>query len=291
MEPGKIGAFTIEAVRELGAKVAPVDLFPEAVPERLAPHRHWLEPHFMTPDGRFRFVIRTYVVRTGRSTILVDTCYGNHKQRSSVDVGGHMLQTRYIEDLAALGVAPDEVDFVFCTHLHPDHVGWNTRLVDGRWVPTFPKAQYLFGEADWSYFSAVPAGGYGTESLLDSVIPVVDAGQARFYEGTYEVETGVVVTPSPGHTPGHSCLRLDSAGERALIIGDLMHHPIQCAEPSWELMVGGDSPTMDRAACAASRLRCLEDAGESGAFMFGAHWDLPRFGRVRPDGGAWRLDL
>jgi len=291
MEAAKIGAFTVEAVREMGSKIAPVDLFPEATPERLAEHRHWLEPHFMTPDGRFRFVIRTYVVKTGRSTILVDTCYGNHKQRSKMDVGGNMLQTRYLEDLAALGVPPESVDFVFCTHLHPDHVGWNTTLVDGRWVPTFPKAQYLFGAADWSYFSSVPIGGYGNESLVDSVIPIVEAGQAVFYTGEHELETGVVTAPSPGHTPGHSCLRLDSAGERGLVIGDLMHHPIQCAEPGWELTVGGQSPTMDIEECARSRLLCLEEAGESGAFVFGAHWDLPRLGRVKADRSAWRVDL
>jgi glyoxylase-like metal-dependent hydrolase (beta-lactamase superfamily II) len=285
-----IGAFTVEAVRESGSAGKPTYLFPDATPERLAPYRHWLEPHFLTPAGRFTMVIRTYVIRTERSVMLVDTCFGNHKERSGVDTVGHMLDTPWLEDLAALGVAPEDVDIVFCTHLHPDHVGWNTRFVDGRWVPTFPNARYFFGADDWSHFSATPETGYGYDSLHDSVIPVVEANLAVFYGREHEVDTGVVVTPSPGHTPGHSCLRLDSAGARGLVIGDLMHHPVQCAEPGWELTVGTEMLTMDPARCMQSRRECLGEAAESGALVFAAHWDQPGGCRVRADGDVWRLD-
>jgi len=287
----KVGSFTVEHVREIESTMNPIRLFPEATPERLAPHRHWLEPHFMTPEGRFHFTVRSYVVRTDQSVILVDTCFGNHKERSGADAGGGMLQTNYLEDLAALGIAPDAVDIVFCTHLHADHVGWNTTLVDGRWVPTFPNARYFFGADDWSYFSGLGDDEYGAEALVDSVIPVVEANQAVFYGPEHEVETGVVVAPSPGHTPGHSCLRLASGGEQGLVIGDLMHHPVQCAEPTWELSVGGQTMTMDLETCARSRLACLEDASESNALLFAAHWDQPGGGHVRPEGDAWRLEL
>jgi len=291
MEPAKVGAFTVEAVREVGSSIDPLSVFPDATPERLAPHRHWLEPHFMTTEGRFRFVIRTYVIKTDRSVILVDTCYGNHKERSSIDAGGHRLRTGYLDELAGLGVAPDAVDFVFCTHLHPDHVGWNTRLVDGRWVPTFPNAQYLFGADDWSYFSEIAEGAYGYDSLQDSVIPIVEASQAVFYGHDHDLETGVVVAPSPGHTPGHSCLRLESAGQHALLIGDMMHHPVQCAEPTWEMAIGGQTITMDVTTSAQSRRRYLEELGAMNASVFAAHWDQPRAGRVRPEGHSWRLEL
>lgn len=243
----------------------------------------------MTAEGRFRFVVRTYVVRTHRNIILVDTCFGNHKERSGIDVGGHMLQTGYLEDLARLRVVPEAVDFVFCTHLHPDHVGWNTRLVDGRWVPTFPNARYLFGADDWSYFSAIADGVYGYESLQDSVLPIVEARQAVFYGAEHEVESGVVVAASPGHTPGHACLRLDSAGEHAVFIGDLMHHPIQCAEPTWEMAFGGHTLTMDVATSAQSRRRYLEQVTETNAYIFAAHWNQPRAERVRLDRDVWRL--
>jgi len=291
MDALKLGTFTVETVREIGSRIAPQSLFPDATPELLAAQRDWLTPHFLTDDGRFRFVIRTYVVKTDRSVILVDTCFGNHKQRSSVDGVGHMLETPYLEDLAALGVAPEAVDVVFCTHLHPDHVGWNTRLVDGRWVPTFPNARYLFGADDWSYFSELPEGGYGADALQDSVIPVVEAEQAVFYGDAHEVEGGVVAAASPGHTPGHSCLRLTSAGERALIIGDLIHHPIQCAEPAWELSVGGQSLTMDPATSEQSRRRVLEELSETNAYVFAAHWDQPPAVRVREHGDAWRVEV
>jgi glyoxylase-like metal-dependent hydrolase (beta-lactamase superfamily II) len=284
-----VGEFSVNAVREVGSSIDPLSVFPDATPQRLAPHRHWLEPHFMTAEGRFRFVVRTYVIRTNRNIILVDTCFGNHKERSGIDVGGHMLQTGYLEDLARLGVVPEAVDFVFCTHLHPDHVGWNTRLVDGRWVPTFPNARYLFGADDWSYFNAIADGVYGYESLQDSVLPIVKARQAVFYGAEHEVEPGVVVAPSPGHTPGHSCLCLDSAGEHAVFIGDLMHHPIQCAEPTWEMAFGGHTLTMDVATSAQSRRRYLEQVTETNAYIFAAHWNQPQAERVRLDRDVWRL--
>jgi glyoxylase-like metal-dependent hydrolase (beta-lactamase superfamily II) len=284
MEKLRLGDFEIDSVLETGIDLDPVTSFPDATPAALAPHRHWLEPQFMTPEGHFKMAIQSHVIRTAHHLIVVDTCFGNDKDRAGGY--GHMLNNPFLERLKQAGVPPEAVDFVFCTHLHTDHVGWNTRLKDGRWVPTFPNAKYLFGREDWSYFKDITPQDYGYDSIQDSVRPVVDAKQAVFVGGGFEIESGIVVTPSPGHTPGHASLALNSRGQQAMMVGDLLHHPVQCAEPSWELRL-----TLDPATCQASRRQCLEQLSESNGYLVAAHFNVPRAGRVVRDGKAWRLKL
>jgi glyoxylase-like metal-dependent hydrolase (beta-lactamase superfamily II) len=284
MDTLRLGDFAIDTVLEIDIDLDPPESFPDATPEALAPHRHWLEPHFMTPRGHFRMVVQTYVIRTSRHLIIVDTCFGNDKER---DGGyGHRLGTPFLERLRHAGVAPEKVDFVFCTHLHTDHVGWNTRLENGRWVPSFPNARYLFGREDWTYFRGITASDYGYAAIQDSVKPIVEAKQAVFVESGFELEDGILVTPSPGHTPGHASLALRSRGQNAMMVGDLLHHPVQCAEPSWELRL-----TLDPTTAQASRRRCLEELCESNGYLLAAHFNAPHAGQVVPQGRAWRLKL
>ena len=238
MNPVALGRVRVEAVVETAGPTRPTWLFPAATPEALEPHRAWLAPHFVDAEGRLRQSVHTFVVKAPDLTVLVDTCIGNDKDR-----GGrrpfHMLRTTFLEELRAGGVDPEAVDVVICTHLHVDHVGWNTRLADGRWVPTFPRARYLFARREWEHWTSEEDDG--TKRILaDSVAPVLDAGLADLVEMDHRVSDGIWLEPTPGHTPGHVSVRLASDGADAVITGDLMHHPVQVAEPAWQSVFDTD---------------------------------------------------
>ena len=198
----------------------------------------------------------------------------------------HERRGNFLQDLQAAGVAPEAVDFVLCTHLHIDHVGWNTRLQNGRWAPTFPRARYLFGRKDWEYFAANDAAvGGGRDVVDESVRPVVEAGQVDLIDGEHAIEDGVVIEPLPGHTPGQVSLRLTSQGKVALMTGDLMHHPVQCAEPQWNSVACADAD-MARAA----RRRFLERYAETDVLILTAHFAAPTGGHIVTAGDAWRFE-
>ena len=174
---------------------------------------------------------------------------------------------------------------VVCTHLHIDHVGWNTRLEQGRWVPTFPRARYLFGRKDWEYFSANDAAvGAGRDVIDESVRAVVEAGLVDLIDGSHAIEDGVIIEPLAGHTPGQLSLRLTSNGEEALLTGDLMHHPVQCAEPDWNSVACADA---ERAR--AARRRVLERYADTDVLVLTAHFAAPTGGRIVTAGDAWRF--
>ena len=168
---------------------------PDCDEEALAAECGWLQPHFHHPEtDRLIMSVHSYVVRTPKHTILIDTCVGNDKNRPSTEPW-HQLQTPWLENLRAMGVAPEEVDYVMCTHLHVDHVGWNTRLVDGRWVPTFPNAKYLFHKDEYAHWLAAEEaaqGGQGSGSsdgcFIDSVLPVMEAGQAVLVDNGHSLD-------------------------------------------------------------------------------------------------------
>ncbi|HMH76417.1 MAG TPA: MBL fold metallo-hydrolase, partial [Candidatus Udaeobacter sp.] len=221
----EVGRLRIGAVVETAGPTRPTWLFPSATPEGLDRHRAWLAPHFLDTEGRLLQSVHTFVVKTPDLTVLVDTCIGNDKDR-----GGrrpfHMLRTGFLDTLRAAGVAPDAVDVVICTHLHVDHVGWNTRLDDGRWFPTFPRARYLFARREWEHWTSEDDDGT-RRIMADSVAPVLDAGLAELVSMDHQVTDEIRLEPTPGHTPGHVSVRLTSRGADAVITGDLMHHPVQ----------------------------------------------------------------
>jgi len=226
--------------------------------------------------------VHTFVIRSSDLTVLVDTCIGNDKDR-----GGrrpfHMLRTAFLEDLRAAGVAPEAVDVVICTHLHVDHVGWNTRLADGRWVPTFPRARYLFARREWEHWTSDAEDG--TKRILaDSVAPVLDAGLAELVEMDHRVADGIWLEPTPGHTPGHVSVRLHADGADAVITGDLMHHPVQVAEPAWQSAFDTD-PAQARE---TRRAFCARYADRPVAVL-GTHFHHPTAGRIVRHRDAWRF--
>ena len=282
------GDTTVERLVEAeGPSFFPAFILPDSEEAALAAEMDWLLPHFHHPEtGRFLMSLHTYVVRTPHHTILVDTCVGNDKERPSTKPW-HRLQTPWLDDLAAMGVAPEAVDFVLCTHLHVDHVGWNTRLVDGRWVPTFPNARYIFSKAEYAHWEAEAAGAVGAagrsgavdDCFADSVLPVVEAGRVDFVEGDHAIDDRLSIEPSPGHTPGHVCLNLAGGGRRAVFSGDLMHHPVQCAYPEWNSRFCVD-PALSR----ATREAFVERHTETDTTILAAHFAAPTAGRITANG-------
>ena len=276
----QVGAVRITRVVEIEGPSPGTFLFAEATPERLLQHA-WLRPHFVTDDGRSIGSIHAFVIESEGRCIVVDTCIGNDKPREIAN--WNMRQGRFLEDLTEAGYARERVDTVLCTHLHVDHVGWNTRLVDGRWQPTFPNARYLFGREEWAHWSGEPPGP-DRDVRDDSVRPIFEAGLAELVDMDQRITAEVLLEPTPGHTPGHVSVHIVSRGEEAVITGDLMHHPVQCAEFAWAARFDVDPEAARR-----TRRAFLERYGDRPVLILGTHFATPTGGRVVRDGAAWRF--
>lgn len=280
----KVGAVSITRIVELELPVAYDERRPflrEARPEALAA-TPWLYPDFVTPEGALRLSIHALLVEAPGLRLVVDTCIGNGRPRKFL--GGRPLATPFLEHLAEAGWSREGVDAVVCTHLHVDHVGWNTVLEHGRWVPTFPKARYLIGRAEYDYWSA--EGDDEQQMILsDSIKPVFDAGLVELIEMDHRLSAEIRLVPTPGHTPGHVSVAIHSQGERAMITGDAMHHPCQLAHPDW-------SPPfdVDQAASEATRRRLLEEVADQPVLVIGTHFAAPTAGHVKRDGAAYRFE-
>jgi glyoxylase-like metal-dependent hydrolase (beta-lactamase superfamily II) len=239
----------------------------------------------MDPSGALLFPVQSYLVRTAHHTILIDSCVGNDKQRPNRPAWHMKSDDAYMRALGALGVAVEDIDFVMCTHMHSDHVGWNTRLVNGRWVPTFPNARYLFTRKEleaWEQghpkFPRFP--------LEDSVLPVIAAGQAEMVTSDYALDDEVWLEPTPGHTPDHFAICLASGGQRAVMCGDIMHSPVQCLYPEWTAW-----PDWDPELAKRTRRSFMERYGDTDTLVCTAHFPLPSTGRIVAERGAFRFDF
>ena len=264
----------------------PTFFFPDFSSEAIEPHLPWLAPRFFDID-RNRFILNThtYIVRTGHHTVVVDTCLGNDKVRRHYP---HLdkRQGSYLDDLKAVGVNVADVDIVLCTHLHIDHVGWNTRLENGRWLPTFPNARYVMSrrELEFATQEAKTKPHLADGSFEDSVLPIVDAGRADLIDGTHALADGLVIAPTPGHTPGHIVLTLDSRGQAGVLSGDLVHNPVQYALPDWNSAFCHDG-TVAR----TTRRAFLERYSDTGTIILPGHFPAPTAGRIGAHGGHFRF--
>lgn len=276
-----LGEVTITRVVEIGRSTYPTtSMLPDSTVEAIAKHHSWLKPDFFDDAaGDLASRIQTYVVKTPRHTVLIDTGVGNGKSREGNPVW-HMRQGSYLDDLKAAGVTPDQVDYVLCTHLHVDHVGWNTRLVGKQWVPTFPRARYVIPGEEWEFWRHEHETGreeYGC--IADSVVPIVEAGRAVLADSIYAVDDSLHFEPSPGHTPGHVCVRLRTTAGEAVFSGDLMHRTVQVAEPQWSSRFCSDPPRARE-----TRRAFVERHADSGVLVCAAHFPRPGF-IVRSNGG------
>ena len=279
-----VGAISVSRVVELEGPTKPGFIFSDAPPELFRPHLKWLAPWSYDPQAHLIHTsVHTYVLRAKGLTVLVDTCVGNDKPRP--EPFWNQLTTPYLDRLAALGVTPEVVDVVLCTHLHTDHIGWNTRLRDGRWVPTFPRARYLFQRDELAHWEA-NGNDEDKSKLEDSVNPVIAAGQAERVHGEHEVGAGIVLEPTPGHTPGHYSVRMGSRVNGAVITGDMMHHPIQIAEPRLCSRYCVNPPQ-----AVATRRAFLERYADQDVKILGTHFAPPHWGRVISGPRGFRLEI
>lgn len=273
MEQIELGDVTVTRVKEYYGSVdmGPADFFPDSTGPDWEANKEWLAPDFWRPETDTCIsAIQTWVLRSEGRTILVDTGVGNHKERPYATVWSR-LDTGFLDNLARAGVQPEDVDLVINTHLHIDHVGWNTRL-DGRtWVPTFPNATYLMPQRDFDYWN--PANGHetvfgrGNQNVFeDSVTPVHEAGLTQLWDGTYQIDKNLRLDLAPGHTPGSSALTLQSLGDRAVFVGDLIHTPLQIVAPHTNSCFCED-PAESR----TTRHKLLGRASDENALVFPAH--------------------
>ena len=241
----------------------------------------WLSPHFVDEKGEAAWSIHALVVEVGERRLLVDTCVGNDKNLPVPF--WNQLQGAFLEDLERAGFPPDTIDTVLCTHLHVDHVGWNTILVDGAWIPTFPNARYLVARDEWAHWDTQDDDFTGVV-FSESVLPVWEAGLVDLVDQDQTICNEIRLEPTPGHTPGHVSVHLSSQGEEAVITGDMTHHPCQLARPEW-----GSSVDADFDQGVQTRRAFYERHLESGALVIGTHFATPTAGRVARDGDAYRL--
>ncbi|PHQ71350.1 MAG: MBL fold metallo-hydrolase [Sneathiella sp.] len=276
MNSWTIGEVKITRVVEVEVTGGTRFILPQATPEAILPI-DWLIPHFASVDGKLIMSIHALIIETPSRRIIVDTCLGNDKERTIP--AWNMLQTTFLEDLESAGYPKESIDTVLCTHLHVDHVGWNTMLVDGEWVPTFANARYLIGAREWEHWQAASQAEFG-DVIGDSVAPVVEAGLADFVDMDHQICDEVSLFPSPGHTPGHVCVQIRSRGQEAVITGDSMHHPCQIAHPEW-------SSTADHDPDAARNTReaFLKKYSETDTLIIGTHFAAPTAGHLKTRGG------
>ena len=276
-----IGDVRITRIEEVILR-EPTTIFAEWRDELLDQHR-WMVPNCFDIEAKtFLASVHSWLVQTAHHTILIDSCGGNHKERP-LSPRFHQLDTPFLDRLQTAGVLPEQIDYVLCTHLHVDHVGWNTRLQDGRWIPTFPNAKYVFSRAErdrWDPKRGAAEKPAATHAVfLDSVLPVIEAGQDMTIEGEEEIGGRLKFMPTPGHTPGHMSIKLVAAGGEAIFTGDVMHQPIQVYFPQWN-----SKYCEDPEAARQTRQRLLENAAERNSLLLPTHFGAPHMGRVKRNG-------
>jgi glyoxylase-like metal-dependent hydrolase (beta-lactamase superfamily II) len=277
----QVGDVRITQIVELTTASLGPYLLPQATPEALD-KIDWLEP-FVDARNQIVLSIHALVLETPDQCLVVDTCIGNDKPRSIT--GGQPLQTKFLELLKEAGCAADKVDTVVCTHLHVDHVGWNTMKKDGKWVPTFPNARYLIGRQEYEHWSK-EGDVEAQEILSDSVKPIFEKKLATLVEMDHRISKEISLTPTPGHTPGHVSVMIESKGSRAMITGDMLHHPCQFGHPEW-------SPPFDSDPAAGAKMRrsVMERVAGQPVLVIGTHFAAPTAGHVKKDGSAFRFDV
>jgi glyoxylase-like metal-dependent hydrolase (beta-lactamase superfamily II) len=274
IEIGKVRIHRI--VEQEGPFFEAMHFFPKMATELLDENRGWLQPKFLDASDRLMLCIQSYIVQTPHHTIMIDSCVGNHKPRPTRPFWNMMNSDRYEKNLAGAGFGVDDIDFVMCTHLHTDHVGWNTRLENGRWVPTFPKARYVFADrelAHWTKRHQDDPTAYPW--ITDSVLPVVAANRVDIVKSAHTFNDLVTLIPTPGHTFDHYSVQVGKRGADAVITGDMIHSPLQARYPELGMMADYDS-----AQAGQSRRELFGRFCDTPTLICTAHFPSPSTGRV-----------
>ena len=280
-----IGEVEVTRIVEVNNHVDPLAFLLEGGSRELMKQYDWLFPHFSTPEGDLMISFQCFVVETPGRRIMIDTCIGNDRWREHAIFND--MQTSFLQDLEHAGYPPESIDTVLCTHLHFDHVGWNTRKRNGEWVPTFPNARYLLGRTEWDHWKQVPRDGtVHAQHLVDSIQPILDAKLTDFIESDHRVCDEIRLLPTPGHTPGHVSVHIRSQGQEAVITGDMMHHPIQIARP---LMPANFC--MDKSQACQTRKAFVDRFGGSKVLIIGSHFCDPTVGWIERDKDNWRFRI
>ena len=280
----KIGNAAVTRIEEYhGLGFPPQAFLPDWDDASVEKHLEWMAPgHYSPQEGRLMGSIHSWLIRLPNLTVLVDTCSGNHKDRPDSPFFS-MMNSRYMENLAAAGIEPDDVDIVFCTHLHIDHAGWNTRLLDGKWVPTFRNAKYIVSRSELErLLGAENLSVDETNLVADTLRPVLDSGQWLPVETPHRICDELSIEASPGHTPDHCHLILTSGGEKAVFSGDVIHHPIQVYIPTWNSHACSEPEQ-----AVLTRKSLLEGLSGTGAWLMPVHFARPfccRVGEPKDDG-------
>jgi glyoxylase-like metal-dependent hydrolase (beta-lactamase superfamily II) len=281
----RIGDVTVTRVPEHEMRVAAQQFLPDATQDALTSHP-WLFPNFATDEGQLRLSIHALAIEAPGLRVIVDPCFGEGKTIPHTEI---LLERQgdFLAELAQVGFTRENVDVVLCTHLHIDHVGWNTMRENGRWAPTFPNARYLFGRTEYEFWNTKGAHQdlhTAPTVMRESVTPVVEAGLAQFIDTDHRLSPELWLIPTVGHSPGHVSLMIESRGERAVITGDMMHHPCQIPHPTWAMPFDADPGQ-----AVATRERMLAEWEASGILVIGTHFAAPTAGRITGRGGARRL--
>jgi len=284
MKPMKIGDVTVTChVERSGPVRTAAAMFPTATPDEIKWAVEQIPDQTIDRADDSKLVInyQSYVLKTPSATVMIDCCVGDHGYLPA------MMQydkTPYLQSLAAAGVTFDDIDFVFCTHMHVDHVGWNTRMLDGRIVPTFPNAKYIFSRAE--YQAMLQESGFQKVVFDECVKPIVDAGRAILVDENFVLNDMLTIVPTPGHSPGHVCVKLQSNKQHALFSGDLMHHAIQCVQPDWYTIFCADPVTAVK-----SRREILQRYASTDMIFFPAHFPDPVAGLIHEASKGWRYSF
>jgi len=287
-----IGNLQISRVPEINPLSVPAAaFFPDITAGIIKSASEWLPLNFFDPaNGLIYLSFHSYVLRTPSHNILIDTCNGNCKSRDLPRV--NMLQTSYLQELKAAGFNPEDIGIVICTHLHPDHVGWNTQRINGNWMPTFPKARYLMGRVEYAHWqklnAANPSNPVLRGAFADSILPIIESDQAELVESDHVIENSAAhkiwLESSAGHSPGHVSINVKSGLDRAIFSGDVIHHAIQLAYP--DLWTAAD---FDAVQATRSRRALLENIADTSTILLTAHFPSPTAGYVVRHGDAFRF--
>jgi len=280
MKAKRVGQARIDSIFEhQSAGRSVFDWFPDATSALVDRHRGWMAPTYMEPETDHLVIVhQSYLIRLPGLTVLVDTCIGEDKDRPGL-LAFHRQKMPMVRNLRAAGIKPEDIDLVLCTHLHVDHIGWNTKLENGRWVPTFANARYLFGQAEFDYWQDQhDKVGWMAGGFEDSVLPIIEAGKADLVAADHQIGDGLRLEPMPGHTPGLVCLNLESDGEQAAFCGDVMHHPLQVPEPQLSSLFCADP-----AQSAVTRRSFIERHADTPTLILPTHFAGQSVGHIVSD--------